>query len=105
MWSTGGGQHSSSKMQSPDRHKALAFALECEQAEKHTTAVILPTRPAMPQHKYKIESRINYGQKNAFKGRTFESLGAEIFELGALFRPEQRSLAFICGTWIKGARR
>jgi len=36
--------------------------------------VILPTRPAMPRHKGKIESGINYGQENALKGRGFASL-------------------------------
>jgi Mu transposase-like protein len=39
--------------------------------------VILPTRPAMPHHKGKIESGINYGQENALKGRSFESLSAQ----------------------------
>ena len=35
------------------------------------------TRPAMPRHKGKIESGINYGQENALKGRSFESLSAQ----------------------------
>jgi transposase len=44
---------------------------------RHYGTVILPTRPAMPHHKGKVESGINYGQENALKGRRFESLGAE----------------------------
>lgn len=43
---------------------------------RHYGTVILPTRPAKPQHKGKIESGINYGQDNALKGRSFESLAA-----------------------------
>ena len=38
---------------------------------------MLPTRPAMPRHKGKVESGINYGQENALKGRSLESLWAE----------------------------
>jgi transposase len=44
---------------------------------RHYGTVVLPTRPAMPRHKGKIESGINYGQENALKGRTFESLNAQ----------------------------
>jgi transposase len=44
---------------------------------RHYGAVVLPTRPAMPRHKGKVESGINYGQENALKGRSFESLGEE----------------------------
>jgi transposase len=44
---------------------------------RHYGTVMMPTRPAMPRHKGKIESGINYGQENALKGRSFESLGAE----------------------------
>ena len=44
---------------------------------RHYGTVVLPTRPAMPRHKGKIESGINYGQENALKGRSFESLGAQ----------------------------
>jgi len=43
---------------------------------RHYGTVMLPTRPAMPRHKGKIESGINYGQENALKGRSFESLAA-----------------------------
>ena len=44
---------------------------------RHYGTVLLPTRPALPRHKGKIESGINYGQENALKGRSFESLGAQ----------------------------
>jgi transposase len=44
---------------------------------RHYGTVILPTRPAMPRHKGKIESGIKYGQDNALKGRSFESLSAQ----------------------------
>ena len=44
---------------------------------RHYGTVMLPTRPAMPRHKGKIESGINYGQENALKGRSFESLSAQ----------------------------
>jgi len=43
---------------------------------RHYGTVMLPTRPAMPRHKGKIESGINYGQENAVKGRNFGSLSA-----------------------------
>jgi len=44
---------------------------------RHYGTVILPTRPAMPWHKGKIESGINYGQENALKGRSFPSLSGQ----------------------------
>src|SRR5277367_4248239 len=44
---------------------------------RHYGTVMLPTRPAMPRHKGKIESGINYGQENTLKGRSFESLSAQ----------------------------
>ena len=44
---------------------------------RHYGTVVLPTRPAMPRHKGKIESGINYGQENALKGRSFASLGEQ----------------------------
>jgi transposase len=44
---------------------------------RHYGTVMLPTRPAMPRHKGKIESGINYGQENALRGRSFESLAAQ----------------------------
>ena len=50
--------------------KLLAFAI-------HYGTTILPTKPAMPRHKGKIESGVNYAQENALKGRRFASLGEE----------------------------
>lgn len=44
---------------------------------RHYGTVMLPTRPAMPRHKGKIESGINYGQENALKGRRFASLSEQ----------------------------
>jgi len=44
---------------------------------RHYGTVILPCKPAMPRHKGKVESGIKYGQDNALKGRTFESLSAQ----------------------------
>lgn len=48
---------------------------------RHYGTVILPTRPAMPRHKGKVESAVNYGQENGLKGHTFESLCAENLHL------------------------
>lgn len=48
---------------------------------RHYGTVILPTRPAMPRHKGKIESGINYGQENALRGRSFASLAAQNLSL------------------------
>lgn len=44
---------------------------------QHYGTVILPTRPAMPHHKGKIESGVKYAQNNALKGRTFGSLAGQ----------------------------
>lgn len=44
---------------------------------RHYGTVILPTRPAMPQHKGKVEAGVKYVQNNALKGRCFESLTAQ----------------------------
>ena len=41
---------------------------------RHYGTVILPTRPAMPRHKGKVEKGVDYVQDNALKGREFESL-------------------------------
>ena len=48
---------------------------------RHYGTVILPTRPAMPQHKGKVEAGVKYVQNNALKGRGFESLSAQNFFL------------------------
>ncbi len=44
---------------------------------EHYGTVIVPTKPAMPRHKGKIEAGVKYVQSNALKGRTFESLAAQ----------------------------
>ena len=44
---------------------------------RHYGTVMLPTRPAMPQHKGKIEAGVKFAQNNALKGRSFESLSAQ----------------------------
>jgi transposase len=41
---------------------------------KHYGTVVLPTQPARPEHKGKIEAGVKYAQNNALKGRTFTSL-------------------------------
>jgi transposase len=48
-----------------------------EEFARYYGTVILPTRPAMPRHKGKVESGVKYAQNNAIKGRTFESLTAQ----------------------------
>ena len=48
-----------------------------EEFARHYRTVILPTKPAMPRHKGKVESGVKYAQNNAVKGRTFESLRAQ----------------------------
>jgi len=44
---------------------------------RHYGTTVLPTRPACPRHKGKIERGIGYVKNNALKGRAFESLAAE----------------------------
>ena len=44
---------------------------------EHYGTVILPTRPAMPRHKGKIEAGVKYVQNNALKGRQFQSLSEQ----------------------------
>ena len=39
--------------------------------------MILPTKPAMPRHKGKVEAGVKYAQNNAVKGRSFTSLAAQ----------------------------
>jgi transposase len=48
-----------------------------EEFARHYGTVILPTKPAMPRHKGKVESGVKYGQNNAVAGRTFASLGEQ----------------------------
>jgi transposase len=44
---------------------------------RHYGAVMLPTRPAKPQHKGKVEAGVKYAQNNALQGRSYESLSAQ----------------------------
>lgn len=44
---------------------------------RHYGTVILPTRPAMPHHKGKVESGVKYAQNNALAGRKFISLAEQ----------------------------
>ena len=44
---------------------------------RHYGTVILPTKPAMPRHKGKVESAVKYAQDNALKGRKFAGLTAQ----------------------------
>jgi transposase len=44
---------------------------------RHYGTVMLPTRPAMPRHKGKVEAGVKFAQNNALKGRSFESLSAQ----------------------------
>jgi len=39
--------------------------------------VLLPTKPAMPRHKGKVERGVDYVQENALKGRQFQSLAEQ----------------------------
>ena len=48
-----------------------------EDFARHYGTAILPTKPAMPRHKGKGEAGVKYGQNNAVKGRSFESLAAQ----------------------------
>ena len=48
-----------------------------ESFAEHYGTVILPTKPAMPRHKGKIEAGVKYAQNNAVKGRSFESLSGQ----------------------------
>jgi Mu transposase-like protein/integrase-like protein len=48
-----------------------------EEFARHYGTVILPTRPAMPRHKGKVEAGVKYAQNNAVKGRSFASLAAQ----------------------------
>ena len=50
--------------------KLAAFA-------EHYGTVILPTKPATPRHKGRVERAVDFVQENALKGRSFDSLAAE----------------------------
>jgi len=55
----------------PELHPKL------EEFAHHYGTVILPTKPAMPRHKGKVEAGVKYAQNNAVKGRSFDSLTAQ----------------------------
>lgn len=44
---------------------------------QHYGTALLPTRPATPRHKGKIEAGIKFAQSNALRGRQFDSLAAQ----------------------------
>ncbi len=48
-----------------------------EEFARHYGTAILPTKPAMPRHKGKVEAGVKYAQNNAVKGRSFDSLTAQ----------------------------
>jgi transposase len=48
-----------------------------EEFARHYGTVILPTKPAMPRHKGKVEAGVKYAQNNAVNGRSFDSLTAQ----------------------------
>jgi len=48
-----------------------------EEFARHYGTAILPTKPAMPRHKGKVEAGVKYAQNNAVKGRSFASLAAQ----------------------------
>ena len=48
-----------------------------EEFARYYGTVILPTKPAMPRHKGKVEAGVKYAQNNAVAGRTFTSLAEQ----------------------------
>jgi hypothetical protein len=44
---------------------------------RHYGTVMMPTRPAMPRHKGKVEAGVKYSQNNAVKGRVFASMAEQ----------------------------
>jgi transposase len=48
-----------------------------EEFARYYGTVFLPTKPAMPRHKGKVEAAVKYAQNNAVKGRKFDSLAAQ----------------------------
>lgn len=44
---------------------------------RHYGTVILPTQPARPEHKGKVEAGVKYAQDNALRGRKFSSLAEQ----------------------------
>jgi transposase len=52
-----------------------------EEFARHYGTAILPTKPAMPRHKGKVEAGVKYAQNNAVAGRSFASLAAQNLHL------------------------
>lgn len=52
-----------------------------EEFARYYGTVILPTKPAMPRHKGKVEAAVKYAQNNAVAGRTFGSLAEQNLHL------------------------
>ena len=48
---------------------------------EHYGTVILPTKPAMPRHKGKVEAGVDYVQENALAGKQFASLATQNLHL------------------------
>ena len=48
---------------------------------EHYGCIILPTKPAMPRHKGKVEAGVKYAQSNGLAGRVFSSLAAQNLHL------------------------
>lgn len=48
---------------------------------EHYGTVILPTKPAMPRHKGKVEAGVDYVQENALAGKQFGSLAGQNLHL------------------------
>jgi transposase len=48
-----------------------------EEFARHYGTAVLPTKPATPRHKGKVEAGVKYAQNNAVKGRSFGSLSAQ----------------------------
>ena len=46
-----------------------------EEFARHYGTAILPTRPAMPRHKGKVEAGVKFAQNNAVKGGTVAGAG------------------------------
>ncbi len=44
---------------------------------RHYGTVVVPTQPARPEHKGKIEAGVKYAQNNALRGRSFASLAEQ----------------------------
>ena len=44
---------------------------------RHYNTPLLPTKPATPRHKGKVERGVDYVQENGLRGRTFDSLRAQ----------------------------